>query len=105
LPSSMSLEISLALLPHIGLVDPIEVLAFAGKGKLAGEMPTGVLVDDATDVVRVNPGENTRFITHLRNGLLAFERLAARLEIDRIGETFLGPRARLAFEPELLRGT
>jgi hypothetical protein len=39
----------------------------------------------------------------LRHRLLAAQRLAARLEIDRVGQTLFGPGALLADEAEALR--
>ena len=72
------------LLPHIGLVDVAQILAFAGEGELAGQMMVIVLKHDAADVMRIVAGEHA--VHHdLRHRFLAFERLAARLEIDRLG--------------------
>ena len=77
------------LLPHIRLVDLAQILAFAGEGELAGQMMVGVLKHHAADVVRIVAGEHA--VHHdLRHRFLTGERLAARLEIDRLGETLFG---------------
>ena len=90
------------LLPHVGLVDPAQILAFAGEGELAGEMPVGVLINHAAHVVGIVAGEHAVH-HHLRDRHLPAQRLAARLEIDRVGETLFRLGARLASKTEALR--
>src|SRR4051812_48333974 len=62
--------------------------ALAGEGELAGQVPVPVLVDDAADRGRVetafHPVEH-----HLGDRRLPFLRLAARLEIHRLGKAAL----------------
>ena len=75
--------------------------AVAGEGELAGEMAVGVLIDDAADVVRIERREHAVH-HHLRHRDLPAHRFAARFEIDRVGETFLGLGARRAGERQPL---
>ena len=74
-------------LPMLRLGDDIADIV-AGEGELAGQMPVRVLVDHAADVVRVVAGEGA--IEHdLRHRHLSALGLAARLEIDRVGQAAL----------------
>ena len=75
--------------------------AVAREGELAGEMAVRVLIDDAADVVRIVAREHAVH-HHLRDRDLPAHRLAARLEIDRVGEALLGLGARLDVEAEPL---
>ena len=77
-------------------------LAVTGEGELAGQMAIRVLINDAANIVRIEAREGA-VDDHLRHGLLAFDRLAARFKIDRIGETALGLGVFLALELQPLR--
>ena len=88
LPSSMSREICLACSHMSGSVTT-SADAVAGEGELAGELAVRVLVDDAADVVRIEAREHPVH-HHLRDRDLAALGLAARFEIDRLGEALLG---------------
>ena len=92
----------LCLFPHVGLVDD-ELLALAGEGELAGEIAVRVLIDDAANVARVETREGA--VDHdLRNRGLTLFRLAAALEIDRVGKTLLGFGERRPLDAEPLGG-
>ena len=87
LPSSVSRAMRLRALPRLLIVHDIRN-AVAREGELAGEMAVRVLIDDAADVVWIVAGEHAVH-HHLRDRDLPAHRLAARLEIDRVGETLL----------------
>ncbi len=91
----------LGALPHVGLADHVGD-AVAGKGELAGEMAVGVLIDHAAHRVRIFSGEHP-VEHHLRHRHLAVYGLAARLEIDRLGEAFARLGEALLVEAEPLR--
>src|SRR5262245_3934745 len=64
-------------------------------------MPVRILVDHTADRVRIFPGEGA-VEDHLRHRDLAANRFAARLEIDRRGETLLRLGATGVVEPKAL---
>ena len=66
--------------------------ALAGEGELAGERPLAVLIDDAAHGGRVDAAAHA-VEHHLGHGGLSGLRLAARLEIDRLGEAAHLPHA------------
>src|ERR1700746_2323756 len=45
------------LLPHVELVDFAQILALTGEGELTAQMPMGVLIDHAADIVWIVAGE------------------------------------------------
>ncbi|MGO9698235.1 MAG: hypothetical protein ACLPX7_03110 [Xanthobacteraceae bacterium] len=75
----------------------VQAPALACEGELAGEIVAGVLENDAADVVRIAAREHAVH-HHLRYRFLAAHRLAARLEVDRIGKALFGLGARFASE-------
>ena len=102
LPSSMSLEMVFACSHMSELVDLAQILALAGEGELATQMPMGVLINDAADIVWIVTGEHA-VDDHLRDRHLSAQRLAARFEIDGIGQALLRLGALLAFKAETNR--
>ena len=90
----------LRLLPHVGLGHDVRHVV-AGEGELAGVAAVRVLIDDAADAVRIEAREHAVH-HHLRDRDLAALRLAARLEIDRIGEALLGLGALLCIQAKPL---
>ena len=90
----------LGSLPHVGFTHDVRN-PVAGEGELAMQTTMRVLVDDPADGVGIFAGEHA-IEHHLGHCHLAAHGLAARLEVDRLGQAYLRLRAGRLVEAEQL---